>query len=52
MVVDPFGVVLLDMGKREGMGVVDVDKARIQQVRRSLPLLKNRRTDIYSLSPR
>jgi deaminated glutathione amidase len=52
MVVDPFGVVLLDMGKREGIGVVDVDKARIQQVRRSLPLLKNRRTDIYSLSPR
>ena len=32
MVVDPFGVVLLDMGKREGMEIVDIDKARIQQV--------------------
>jgi predicted amidohydrolase len=52
MVVDPFGVVLLDMGKREGMEIVDIDKARIQQVRRSLPLLKNRRTDIYTLSPK
>jgi predicted amidohydrolase len=50
MVVDPFGVVLLDMGQREGMDTVDIDKARIQQVRRSLPLLKNRRSDIYRLS--
>ncbi|MDQ3881793.1 MAG: amidohydrolase, partial [Thermoproteota archaeon] len=52
LVVDPFGVVLLYMGKREGMEIVDIDKARIQQVRRSLPLLKNRRTDIYTLSPK
>jgi predicted amidohydrolase len=52
MVVDPFGVVLLDMGKREGVEIVDIDKTRIQQVRRSLPLLKNRRTDIYTLSPK
>jgi len=50
MVVDPFGVLLLDMGQREGMEMVDIDKARIQQVRRSLPLLRNRRTDIYRLS--
>jgi deaminated glutathione amidase len=50
MVVDPFGVVLLDMGQREGVEMVDIDRARIQQVRRSLPLLKNRRTDIYRLS--
>ena len=50
MVVDPFGVVLLDMGQREGIEMVDIDKARIQQVRRSLPLLKGRRTDIYRLS--
>jgi predicted amidohydrolase len=52
LVVDPFGVVLLDMGKREGVEIVDIDKARIQQVRRSLPLLKNRRTDVYTLSPK
>src|ERR671925_1475693 len=46
MAVDPFGVVLLDMGQQEeGMETVDIDKARIQQVRRSLPLLKNRRSD-------
>jgi predicted amidohydrolase len=50
MAVDPFGVVLVDMGQREGVEVVDIDKLRVQQVRKSLPLLKNRRTDVYKLS--
>lgn len=50
MAVDPFGVVLVDMGQREGVEVVDIDKSRVQQVRKSLPLLKNRRTDVYKLS--
>ena len=50
MVVDPFGMVLLDMGKRDDMEIVDIDKKRIHQVRSSLPLLKNRRTAIYTLS--
>jgi deaminated glutathione amidase len=47
MVVDPFGINLLDMGNREGMEVVEIDKSRIQKVRNSLPLLNNRRTDVY-----
>ena len=50
MAVDPFGVVLVDMGQREGVEVVDIDRSRVQQVRKSLPLLKNRRTDLYRLS--
>jgi predicted amidohydrolase len=50
MAVDPFGVVLVDMGQREGVEVVDIDKSRMQKVRKSLPLLKNRRTDVYKLS--
>jgi predicted amidohydrolase len=49
MVVDPFGVVLLDMGQREGMDIVELDLGKVDEVRRSLPLLKNRRTDIYRL---
>ncbi len=52
MVVDPFGTVLLDMGQREGMEVVELDMGKVKQVRQSLPLLKNRRTDIYRLSAR
>ena len=50
MAVDPFGVVLVDMDQREGVEVVDIDRSRVQNVRKSLPLLKNRRTDIYKLS--
>lgn len=38
MVVDPFGVVLVDMGQREGVEVVDIDKSRVQKTRKSLPL--------------
>ncbi|HET7148373.1 MAG TPA: carbon-nitrogen hydrolase family protein [Candidatus Nitrosopolaris sp.] len=47
MIIDPFGMVVLDMGNREGMDVVEIDISRIQNVRKSLPLLKNRRTDVY-----
>ncbi|AIC16294.1 carbon-nitrogen hydrolase family protein [Nitrososphaera viennensis] len=50
MVIDPFGTVLLDMGQREGMEIVELDMGKVKQVRQSLPLLKNRRTDVYSLS--
>ena len=47
MVVDPFGTVLLDMGNKEGMEVVELEKSDILKVRAKLPLLKNRRTDVY-----
>ncbi|MFQ6025720.1 MAG: carbon-nitrogen hydrolase family protein, partial [Nitrosopumilaceae archaeon] len=46
--VDPYGKIMLDMKKREGIGIVDVLIERVKQVRRGLPLLKNRRTDLYS----
>lgn len=49
MVVDPFGAVVLDMGQKEGVEVAELDMDWVKQVRRSLPLLKNRRTDVYSL---
>jgi len=47
MIIDPFGSVILDMGNREGMEVVDIDISRVRSVRKSLPLLKNRRKDVY-----
>lgn len=47
IVVDPFGEVLLDMGKRRGIGYAEVDPDVADRTRRDLPLLKNRRTDIY-----
>jgi predicted amidohydrolase len=49
LVVDPFGIVILDMGNKEGMEIVDLDVDRINLIRKDLPLLKNRRTDLYNL---
>ena len=45
--IDPFGRVLLDMKKRQGIGIIEIDRSLIKRIRRALPLLKNRRTDLY-----
>jgi predicted amidohydrolase len=47
MVADPFGTVILDMGDKQGIDIVKIDKTRIMEVRKSLPLLQNRRLDVY-----
>ncbi len=47
MIIDPFGVVLLDMGNKQGMEIVEIDISRVGDVRETLPLLENRRTDVY-----
>jgi predicted amidohydrolase len=47
MVVDPFGRVLIDMGERQDLAIVDLDLSMVGEVREKLPLLKNRRADIY-----
>jgi len=48
LVVDPYGKILLDMKKRQGISYIEIDLQKIQQVRKVLPLLKNRRTDVYA----
>jgi len=48
MVVDPFGKIILDMREREGLEVVDLDAELVKNVRDKLPLLNNRRDDVYS----
>ncbi len=45
--VDPFGQVLLDMQKKQGIAYVEIELNKVKQTRKVLPLLKNRRTDIY-----
>lgn len=47
LVVDPYGSVLLDMKKRQGIGIVDISLDKVRQTRKALPLLRNRRTDVY-----
>jgi predicted amidohydrolase len=48
VVVDPFGKILLDMKKRQDIAIVNISLDKVKKTRRALPLLKNRRTDIYS----
>ncbi|RXR28621.1 carbon-nitrogen hydrolase family protein [Sphingobium fluviale] len=43
MVVDPWGEVLLNMGDKEGLGFVDIDFARVEQVRARISVLAHRR---------
>jgi predicted amidohydrolase len=44
LVVDPWGEVLLDMGgEATGLGFVDIDLARVAEVRAQLPSLANKR---------
>jgi predicted amidohydrolase len=47
MVVDPFGRIVVDLGQSPGLETVDLDLAMVGEVREKLPLLKNRRSDIY-----
>jgi predicted amidohydrolase len=47
MAVDPFGITLLDMGGKEGIEAIEIDPDRLKSIRRSLPLLSNRRSDVY-----
>jgi len=49
MVVDPFGEVLVNLGRAEGVGLAELDPARLREVRERLPLLRQRRDDLYEL---
>lgn len=51
LVVDPWGEVLLDMGEAPGVGVVDLDLKRLDEVRGRVPALRHRRV-IEDMGPR
>ncbi len=48
MVVDPFGRIIAEMDEREGLEVVELDPKIVSDVREKLPLLKNRRAEVYA----
>jgi deaminated glutathione amidase len=50
MIVDPLGSILTDLGDKIGVEFVEIQRERIDEVRKTLPLLKNRRTDIYNIN--
>ena len=47
LLVDPMGVVRLDLGPAEGLGIGDVDVEQTKRVRAVLPSLAGRRSDIW-----
>jgi predicted amidohydrolase len=48
MAVDPLGRMLVDLEGKEGLEVIELDLRLVTEVRDKLPLLKNRRTDVYA----
>lgn len=49
MLVDPFAEVLVNMGRAEGIAMGKIDPERIRDIRARLPMLKQRREDLYKL---
>lgn len=47
LIVDPYGKILVDMKKKQGISYANIELKKIKQIRKVLPLLKNRRIDIY-----
>ena len=47
-VADPFGVVIAEAGQDEQILVAEIDLARMEDVRRNWPFLRDRRIDAYS----
>jgi deaminated glutathione amidase len=48
MIVDPLGRTVVDLGAKESLEVVELDLTLVRETREKLPLLKNRRTDVYA----
>ena len=47
--VSPWGDVIAQMGQEEGYQIVELDLKRAEEIREQIPLIYNRRTDVYSL---
>ena len=47
LAADPLGRVLADLGETERLAVIEIDAKLVQETREKLPLLANRRIDVY-----
>lgn len=47
MIVDPLGRTVVDLGEREGVEIIEIDFNLVHDTRAKLPLLQNRRNDVY-----
>jgi predicted amidohydrolase len=48
MAVDPLGRILVDLGDNEDLAIVEIDLNLVHDTREKLPLLQNRRTEVYA----
>ncbi len=51
MVVDPWGVIILDMGEGTGLGFCDLDLGKVREVRSRVPAVANRQPFELPLKP-
>ena len=49
MVVDPWGAILAEAAAEEEILQVELDLSLVSKIRRELPLIKERRSDVYEL---
>jgi deaminated glutathione amidase len=49
MVVDPWGIILVRAGYREGVVVTDLDLGEQDRIRQTLPALEHRRRDLFTV---
>ena len=47
MVVDPWGEILAEAGEGEELITVELDPLKVQEARRKIPILQDRRPDVY-----
>lgn len=51
LVIDPWGQVLADSGKDEGVVCADISQNRLSEIRKKLPVLRDRRRDLKTPEP-
>ncbi|KAJ5079640.1 nitrilase-related [Anaeramoeba ignava] len=48
-VVDPWGLVLLELDEKEGIGYAKIDYNYLEEIRQKIPVLNQKRDDVYCL---
>ena len=49
MVCDPWGNVVAEADEKPGLLTAEIDLTKADAIRQQIPILKNRRTDLYRL---
>ena len=47
--VNPWGEVIEELDYNEELKIVEIDLGEIKRIREEIPVLKNRRTDLYEI---